>query len=76
MSAAQVPVMRLLQRVLKKHNIAAAVLPDLYVQSVPAQAVFNVMERQVAVMFQCKQERGAEGLPRYETWESFQGARQ
>ncbi len=40
-----------------------------------ALAVFNVMERQVAVMRQYKQDRGAEGLPRHETWESFQGAR-
>ena len=76
MSTAQAPAMRPRQNVLKKHNIAAAVLPDLYAQAVPAQAVFNVMERQVAAMRQYKQQRGAEGLPRHETWESFQGARQ
>ena len=76
MSTAQAPAMRPRQNVLKKHSIAAAVLPDLYAQSVPAQAVFNVMERQVAAMRQYKQERGADGLPRHETWESFQGARQ
>jgi hypothetical protein len=74
MSAAQDPTMRPLQSVMKKHNVASAVLPDRYAQSVPTQAVFNVMERQVAAMRQYKQECGAEGLPRHETWESFQGA--
>ncbi len=74
MSAAQDPTMRPLQSVMKKHNVSAAVLPGRYAQSVPAQAVFNVMERQVAVMRQYKQECGAEGLPRHETWENFQGA--
>jgi hypothetical protein len=76
MSAAQAPDMHPFQSVLKKHSITAAVLPDLYAQSVPAQAVFNVMERQVSAMRQYEQERGSEGLPRYETWESFQDARQ
>ena len=74
MSIAQDPAARPLQSVVKKHNIAAAVLPDRYAQTVPAQAVFNVMERQVAAMRQYKQERGAQGLPRHETWEKFQGA--
>jgi hypothetical protein len=64
------------QSVVKRHNITAVALPDRYAQAVPAQAVFNVMERQVVVMRQYKQERGAQVLPRYETWESLQDARQ
>ncbi len=48
MSAAQDPTMHPLQSVMKKHNVTTDVLPDRYAQSVPAQAVFNVMERQVA----------------------------
>jgi hypothetical protein len=72
MSAAQAPAIRPFQSVMKRYNIAAAVVPDRYAQSVPAQAVFNVMERQVEVMRRYKQERDAEGLPRHETWESFQ----
>lgn len=65
-----------LQSIVKRHNIAAAVLPDRYAQAVPAQAVFDVMERQVDVMRQYKQRCGAQGLPRHETWETFQDAHQ
>jgi hypothetical protein len=72
MSVVKDPTRRPFQTVMKKHNITATVLPDRYAQSVPAQAVFNVMERQVEVMYQYKQECGTEGLPRHETWESFQ----
>ena len=74
MSAAEDPTMRPLQRVMKRHNITVAVLPDRYAKALPDQSVFNVMESQVATMRQYKQEHRGEGLPRHETWESFQDA--
>ena len=47
MSTAQDPAWRPLQSIVKCHIIAVAVLPDRYAQAVPAQAAFDVMERQV-----------------------------
>jgi len=72
LSVAQTPQMRPIQGVIRRHEIAAAELPDRYAQEADPSFVFDIMEAQVQSMREYVIARGGlHNLPQEENWEYF-----